>query len=134
MGGLALLVPPRKPDLPPIGFIGLLTQVRQVSRRLQPLAAARPAEAPELGCTVLVTMDQVIEFEDVNLAGVHPRKTVADVLEQPAELFFVVGRDDLSSGPTTRLVVVGPKGIENAAWVDPAGSGSLTFGAHIRSL
>ena len=79
-------------------------------------------------------MDQVIEFEDVNLAGVHPLETAADVLEQPAELFFVVGRDDLSSGPATRLVVVGPKGIEDAAWVDPARSGSLTFGAHIRSL
>lgn len=50
-------------------------------------------------------VDEVVEFELIELAGIEPGKPRANVFEKASELSLVVCRDLFSRGPPLRLVV-----------------------------
>ena len=41
-------------------------------------------------------MDHIVKFELVDLAGIEPGEAVTYVLEQPAQLFPVIGADEFA--------------------------------------
>ena len=49
-------------------------------------------------------MDEVVELERIDLATVMSRESVADALEQLAQLLLVVFADDLACGPPPRAL------------------------------
>lgn len=85
-------------------FLAAVVHVRERGRGLQPLAAAGSTEAPELSSSALVAVDEVIELEFIELAGIELGEPVANVLEQRPKLFLVVGADDRTRLPSLRLL------------------------------
>lgn len=68
-----------------------VAHVLERCRCLQPLAATRSAEASELTRSPLVAVDEVIEFELIDLAGVELGEAAADVLKECSQLLLLVG-------------------------------------------
>jgi hypothetical protein len=55
------------------------------------------AELPEFCGRPLVAVNEVVELELIDLAGVELGKARANVLEEDPELFLVIGRDRFAS-------------------------------------
>lgn len=75
---------------------------------MQPLAGTRSAEAPELTRGPLVAVDEVIEFDLIDLAGVELGEAVADVLKECSELLLVVGIENRARLAPLRLSLEAP--------------------------
>jgi len=94
-------------DLPPVGLrLALLAFPLKRQRCALPCAATGTTERPELLGRSLVVMNQLIQVERVDLAGVHLRKAIADVVEEETQLLFVILANHLTRRPAARLVVL----------------------------
>jgi hypothetical protein len=82
----------------------VFAQAPQGGRGLLPLASARPAELPEFAGGPLVVMNQVVQVELVDLAGLELGEPGSHVFEQGSQLALVVCGDQLPRGTTIGLV------------------------------
>jgi hypothetical protein len=78
---------------PPVTLLAALAHGRKDGRNVKRLAAARVAEQPELLRSSLVPVDEIVELELVELAGIEPVEALPHVLEQHPQLILVIGAD-----------------------------------------
>ena len=93
--------------LPPIGLIAFVTEVGEIPSRSEPLTPARPAEVLQLRGAALVVPDDLVEIEDVYLAGIELSEAIADVVEEKTQLLVVISGDHLPGRPPLRLLLTG---------------------------
>jgi hypothetical protein len=113
----------RLAGLPPIGLLALLAQPLKRARGALPVAAGLAAELPELARRALVTVDQLVELERVDLAAVKSREPLANVLKQREQLLLVIVGDERS-----RLLTSGAFLLAAAVLDTHAGKVLLTTG------
>src|SRR3974390_810541 len=69
------------------------------------------AELPQFGDRALVVVDQVVELELVDLAGIKLCETRAHVLEEDAQRLAVIDGDRFAGGTSFGLLVVPVLGV-----------------------
>ena len=84
----------------------LLAPKLQQPCRDQPTGAGLAAELPQLSRRPVVTVDQVVEVERVDLAGVESSEAIAYLLEEPQQLLLVVSGDRLPRHATLRALTI----------------------------
>ncbi|HET7051734.1 MAG TPA: hypothetical protein VFI54_25920 [Solirubrobacteraceae bacterium] len=91
----------RDPVEPADRRLAMLALPLDHQRRSLPSPATGAAETPELPSRALVMMDQLVEFERVNLSGVQACKPIAHMLEKEPKLVAVVLADQLARRTAT---------------------------------
>src|SRR5919108_233677 len=89
--------------LPPVRELALIAQPLERPRRRVHVCAPADAEAPQLLRRPLEVMDELVELERVDLAGVVTLEALSHMFEQPRELGLVIGADGSASRSPFRL-------------------------------
>lgn len=100
------IVPTRSAGLPPVQLVvAQLAERLDCDCRVLPIGPARTAEAPQPLGRALVAVDQVVEVERVDLAGVELDESLTHVILKLSKLDLVVLADQLPRGPPTLALV-----------------------------